>query len=120
MSHSRTKQRRGANRNGKYSDKYRLAIKPLKYEGQFARFNDPVLYPKGPLLTRYVHKQERVRIYPESIMPADRCLVYLNVHSGHGKYNEPPVAIYTAANGWNNDIASFMKYKKNEPSQAND
>ncbi len=53
-------------------------------------------------------------------MPADRCLVYLNVHSGHGKYNEPPVAIYTAANGWNNDIASFMKYKKNEPSQAND
>lgn len=120
MSKSRTKQRSSSKRNGKYSDKYRLAIKPLKYTGQFEKFNDPELYKEGPLLTRYVHKIGRVNIFPVSIFPASECYVYLNVHSGYGQYNERPVAIYTAKNGWNNDIDSFIKARKDETSQAND
>lgn len=115
---TRTYNRRGSKRlrTGKYHDKYKIVLKPVEYKKQLAEWNNKDKYEDGPLITFYANVWERVCIFPlpkgskvqtQGIVPAVYAEVYLNVHSGHGQYNELPLAVYTTKNGWNNDPASF-------------
>lgn len=112
-------------RKGKTSAKYKIVLKPVEYTGKWAHCNkDDEAYEKGPLLTFYEHNRDIVRIFPfpktgkikseRGKVPAVYAEVYLNVHSGYGKWNELPIAIYTTKNGWNNDVSSFKKMRSDE------
>ncbi|WP_421948095.1 hypothetical protein [Phaeodactylibacter xiamenensis] len=112
-------------RTGKYTAKYRVVLKPVVYTKRFAYCNkDDESYRKGPLLPFYVNNRNKVRRFPypknakisseNGEVPAVYAEVYLNYYAGYGKWNELPIAIYTAKSGWNNDVSSFKKIRGDE------